>query len=84
MKISMFGSMFGLLAVLLFTIACPAKADSVGTVTFADVPSNCGFAVGPCTGMVPDEEVWSGSFSMKSFLMSSALSGPAQGRGQIT
>src|SRR6266478_9181125 len=32
--------------------SCPAKADSVGTVTFADVPSNCGFAVGPCTGMV--------------------------------
>jgi hypothetical protein len=87
MKISMFGSMFGLLAVLLFTIACPAKADSVGTVTFADVPSNCGFAVGPCTGMVPDEEVWSGSFSMDlqtGEVLSDVISGIGPGTGPWT
>jgi len=55
---------FLLFVTLIFTLAVPAHADTVATVTFIDVPSDCGFRVGPCPGLTFDETVWTGHFTM--------------------
>ncbi len=68
--------------VLLFGLTVPAHADSVATVQFTGVSSNCAFQVGPCNYNI--QEVWSGSFSVDLLtgeILSDSISGVGPGSG---